>query len=122
MHRVKAMHTIGTHTIIELLACGRGVNDSAHVAEALRGAVAAGRATLIDIKTHTFSPQGVTGVALLAESHLAIHTWPEHGYVAADFFTCGTEADHEAIVAYLREAFDAQDVNVRTMDRGPRRP
>ena len=93
--------------------------DSVEIAErALRDAAAAGGVTLLEVFVHQFSPHGVSGVAVIAESHLALHTWPEHDYLAADFFTCGDGADVEAIIGVLRAAFAAERVETRYLTRG----
>ena len=86
--------------------------------QALRDAAAAGGVTLIEVFVHQFSPHGVSGIAVIAESHLALHTWPEHGYLAADFFTCGDGADIDAIIGVLRDAFEAERVDCRYLTRG----
>ncbi len=93
--------------------------DSVEVTEkALRDAVRAGGATLVEIFVHRFSPYGISGIAVIAESHLAVHTWPELGYCAADFFTCGDSIDMNAIVRTLRDAYSAERADVRTLARG----
>ena len=93
--------------------------DSVETTErALRDAVRAGGATLVEIFVHRFSPHGISGIAVIAESHLAVHTWPEMGYCAADFFTCGDSVDMNAIVATLRDAYQAERADVRTLARG----
>jgi spermidine synthase len=108
---------VGRHAICEFW--GASHLNSVEVAErALREAASAGRVTLIEVFVHQFSPHGVSGVAVIAESHLALHTWPEYGYLAADFFTCGEDADMEGIIATLRDAFEAERVDVRYLDRG----
>jgi spermidine synthase len=108
---------LGRHAICEFW--GASNLNSVEVAErALREAAAAGHVTLIDVFVHQFSPYGVSGVAVIAESHLAIHTWPEHDYMAADFFTCGDTADMEAIIGVLRDAFEADRVDCRYLTRG----
>jgi spermidine synthase len=108
---------VGRHAICEFW--GASNLDSVDVAEqALRDAARAGRVTLIEVFVHQFSPQGVSGIAVIAESHLALHTWPEHDYLAADFFTCGDNADIEAIVDVLRTAFEADHVDCRYLTRG----
>lgn len=81
-----------------------------------RAAQAAG-ATLVNTVFHTFSPQGVTGVVVVEESHLSIHTWPEHGYAAVDFFTCGDclpERAHQT----LMQGLQAQSAELMGVDRG----
>ena len=66
---------------------------------------------------HRYAPQGVTGVLLIAESHLSVHTWPEHGYLGADIFFCG-EGNPETAIEKLVELFQARDVKVRRLNRG----
>jgi S-adenosylmethionine decarboxylase len=112
------MEHLGRHVIIELWGCGDAINDAILVEDAMRNAVKAANATLLNIFVHEFSPQGVTGVAVLAESHLSIHTWPEYGYVAADVFTCGSTTRPEAAAEVLRQAFDARKAEVRELERG----
>ena len=108
----------GTHLLADLTGC-TGLDDAARVERALRDAVAAARATLLDVRLHHFGPgQGVTGVALLAESHLSIHTWPEHGYAAVDIFLCGGRHDLDAALAALTTAFQAGGCDERRIARG----
>jgi spermidine synthase len=108
---------VGRHAICELW--GASHLDSVERAEhALRAGAAAGGVTLIDVFVHQFSPHGVSGIAVIAESHLSLHTWPELGYVAADLFTCGEHVDMEAIIDVLRESFEAEQVDVRFLERG----
>jgi spermidine synthase len=108
---------VGRHAICELWGASN-LNSVVLAEKALRDAAAAGNMTLIEVVVHQFSPHGVSGVALIAESHLAIHTWPEHGYVAADFFTCGENSDIDAIIDVLRDAFAAERADVRFLTRG----
>ena len=68
------------------------------------------KATLLNLATHKFDPQGVTGVAMLAESHISIHTWPEKGMAVCDVFTCGDTAIPELGVEYMREQLKATDI------------
>ena len=108
---------LGRHAICEFW--GASQLNSVEVADrALREAAAAGHVTLIDVFVHQFSPHGVSGIAVIAESHLAIHTWPEYDYMAADLFTCGSNVDVEAIIGVLRDAFEAERVDVRYLVRG----
>jgi S-adenosylmethionine decarboxylase len=108
----------GLHLLAELFGC-RNLDDPALVERALRDAVAAAGATLIDLRLHHFGvAQGVTGVALLAESHLSIHTWPEHGYAAIDIFLCGRRHDPGAALAVLVAAFDSTTVTENRICRG----
>lgn len=106
----------GTHLIIEVIN-GAGLDDEARIQQAFRDCVDQCGATLLHIHTHKFSPQGVSGVAVLAESHISVHTWPEIGYGAFDVFMCG-DADPWKAVDVLRAAFDAGDVGVKELLRG----
>lgn len=106
----------GTHLIVEVIE-GTGLDDAARIERAFRDCVTACGATLLHIHTHKFSPQGVSGVAVLAESHISVHTWPEIGYGAFDVFMCG-EADPWRAVEVLRRAFHAGEVRVREILRG----
>lgn len=112
------MEHLGRHVIIELWGCSDAINDVNLVESAMRNAVQAANATLLNLFVHEFSPQGVTGVAVLAESHLSIHTWPEYRYVAADVFTCGSTTDPNAAAEVLRKSFEAETVDVRELERG----
>ncbi|MEM6972326.1 MAG: adenosylmethionine decarboxylase [Pseudomonadota bacterium] len=106
----------GTHLIIEVVD-GEGLDDEARIRGALGACVDACGATLLHMHTHRFSPQGVSGVAVLAESHISVHTWPEIGYGAFDVFMCGNAEPWRA-VDVLRDAFAAGDMRVRELLRG----
>lgn len=80
-------------------------------------AAQAARATIVGERFHHFSPQGVSGVILLAESHLSIHTWPEHGYAALDLFTC-SDVDAAACFELLRTALGARRHESKVLTRG----
>lgn len=106
----------GTHLIIEVVD-GAGLDDEDRIQSAFRDCVDQCGATLLHIHTHKFSPQGVSGVAVLAESHISVHTWPEIGYGAFDVFMCG-DAEPWKAVEVLRRAFEAGEVRVRELLRG----
>jgi S-adenosylmethionine decarboxylase len=106
----------GVHLIIDLHGAKR-LNDIEHIEATLRRCVEAARATLLHIHLHHFQPSGVSGVEVLAESHISIHTWPEIGYAALDVFMCGS-ADPDACIPVLREAFSAKRVGVNELLRG----
>ena len=106
----------GAHLIIDLYEASR-LNEIEHVEETLRRCVTEAGATLLHIHLHPFEPNGVSGVAVLAESHISIHTWPEAGYAALDVFMCG-DANPDACVPILREAFKAKRVAVSELLRG----
>ncbi len=106
----------GLHLIIEVVG-GTGLDDEARVAQALEDCVTACGATLLHLHTHRFSPHGISGVAVLAESHISVHTWPEIGYGAFDVFMCG-DADPWKAVDVLRRAFSATEMQVKELRRG----
>ena len=107
---------LGTHLIIDVHHA-TGLDEQPRVEAALRAAVKASGATLLGLHLHRFAPQGVTGVAILAESHITVHTWPELGFGAFDAFMCG-DADPWAVVNVLARAFETEHVAVRALDRG----
>ena len=106
----------GTHLIIEVVN-GKGLDDEGLIKTAFRRCVDQCGATLLHIHTHKFSPQGVSGVAILAESHISVHTWPEIGYGAFDVFMCGDAQPWNA-VSVLKEIFETGEVQVREILRG----
>lgn len=107
----------GTHLIIDLFGAKR-LDDLKHIERTLKRCVEAAGATLLHIHLHHFTPNGgVSGVAVLSESHISIHSWPEADYAALDVFMCGEAKPHLAINV-LKEAFAAQDVVVKEHKRG----
>ena len=110
---------VGTHCILELYGCSYDrLNDVLFVREAIEGASEQGLATLLKLTSQQFFPQGVTAIGLLAESHLSVHTWPEHGYAAVDIFTCGETAEPTRACAFLVKRFGAQSHALQVMPRG----
>lgn len=111
------MKTLGRHVLVELW--GSEHLNSAKTAEAaLRDAVDALEATLLDLRTVEFPVHGVTGFAVVAESHVAVHTWPEHGYAAVDIFTCNLDADVDAAIDAFRRHLLPDRVEVMEARRG----
>ena len=106
----------GTHLIIEL-ADADGLDDPERIERAFLDAIEASGATLLHIHLHRFSPQGVSGVAVLAESHISVHTWPESRYGAFDVFMCGDADPHKA-AEVLKDAFNAGIMQVTEIHRG----
>ena len=101
------MKALGKHLLLELNDCDpKLLNDISFIREIMLAAANESGATVLGESFHQFSPQGVSGVILIAESHLSVHTWPEHGYAGADIFTCGTrvkpERAAEVIIAKLK--------------------
>jgi len=106
----------GVHLIIDLHGARR-LDDIDYIESVMRRCVDAAGATLLHIHLHRFRPDGVSGVAVLAESHISIHTWPAAGYAALDIFMCG-DTDPDKCVPILREAFAAKRVDVSEVLRG----
>ncbi|MBI4274398.1 MAG: adenosylmethionine decarboxylase [Rhizobiales bacterium] len=107
----------GAHLIIDLYDAKK-LDDIELIEDALRRCVDAAGATLLHIHLHHFEPNGgVSGVAVLAESHISIHSWPENGYAALDVFMCG-KAKPEACVPVLRKAFKPKRIAVSELLRG----
>jgi S-adenosylmethionine decarboxylase len=117
-YKLGRMKKVGTHLVLEAWQAPESLlNDPDCIRGALLDAIAAGEATLIDLCVHQFSPHGVTATATLAESHIAIHTWPEYGYFAADFFFCGQGKPTRA-ADVLRTAMQARKVSIQEIERG----
>jgi S-adenosylmethionine decarboxylase len=106
----------GIHLIIDLYGASH-LSDIAYVEKIMRRCIEASRATLLHIHLHRFDPDGISGVAVLAESHISVHTWPESRYAAFDVFMCG-DTHPEACVDIMREAFEAEHVDVQEILRG----
>ena len=109
---------IGRHCILELYQCDHAkLNDESFIRTTLTSSAKIAGATLINLVTHSFKPQGVTGLALLAESHISIHTWPEIGYAAIDVFTCGDHTMPDKACKFLSENFSAQHSSFKNIKR-----
>lgn len=107
----------GTHVIVDLIGA-QGLTDQALMETTFLRCIEACKATLLHMHVHRFLPSGgLSGVAVLAESHISVHTWPERDYAAFDVFMCG-DAEPEKAVSILKEAFQAEQVNVQTFFRG----
>ena len=113
------MYSTGISCLVELYDCPPELLDDECFIEAkIREAVVHAHATLLEQSTKRFHPQGVTAFALLAESHISIHTWPELRYAAIDVFTCGRRAMPERAFQYLVEALQAGRHTVQRVERG----
>ena len=110
---------LGKHLIIELEGCPPHlINDLGFIRQSLLSAATEIGATIMGESFHRFSPQGVSGVVVIAESHISIHTWPEYGYAAADVFTCSGSLAADKVVELLRERFLARQANAIEIQRG----
>ncbi len=113
------MRSLGNQIVAEFYDCeSRLLNDVEFVEEAMTAAAKAANATVVSKTFHRFSPHGVSGAVIIAESHLTIHTWPEFGYAAVDLFTCGDAVNAEVAFLLLRDAFRTQKVSTMEIRRG----
>lgn len=115
--KIKEHKHTGTHLIAEFWY-GKIIEDPKKFKAILEKSVKVAKSTPLETIIHKFSPQGITGVVLLAESHLAIHTWPELNYTAIDVFTCGSHTKPKKALAYLKKEFAPKKVEVKEFKRG----
>jgi S-adenosylmethionine decarboxylase proenzyme len=114
---------LGRHVVIDLYGCDSDrLADVRGVERAMMRAARAAGAEVVKSIFHAFSPFGVSGVVVITESHLAVHTWPEHGYASIDLFTCGLRADPVAARDVLARAFRARTHTFAVRQRGPLMP
>ncbi|MCF8466021.1 MAG: adenosylmethionine decarboxylase [Sneathiella sp.] len=106
----------GTHLIVDLWD-GEGFNDPGLIEATLRHCIDVAGATLLHFHIHAFEPNGLSGVAVLAESHISFHSWPERGYMALDIFMCG-KADPYKAIPVLKEAFKPATLQINEIKRG----
>ena len=108
------------HLLLELYKCDyEKLNDESFLRCSLNRAAKFAKATILNLISNKFEPQGVTAIALLAESHISIHTWPESNYSAVDIFTCGRNMLPELASEYLIEALKAEEHYLRVIERNP---
>ncbi len=113
------MKALGRHLIVELYGCDQALlNDATELEETMAAAARRAKATIVGASFHTFNPHGISGFIVIAESHLAVHTWPEYGFASLDIFTCGEEVDPWEVYNYLIESFRAENASVVEMRRG----
>ena len=113
------MMELGWQFAIDFYDCDQElINDPAYLERALARAAEAAGATVIKSVFHEFSPHGVTGVIVIAESHLSIHTWPEYRYAAVDIFTCSQDMNNLRALDIINEALRARTYNLMELKRG----
>ncbi|KPQ00363.1 MAG: S-adenosylmethionine decarboxylase SpeD [Bacteroidetes bacterium HLUCCA01] len=113
------MKALGRQILVEYYDCDADViNDVAQIENILLSATRAAKASIISHNFHKFSPHGVSGTIVIAESHVAIHTWPEYNYAAVDIFTCGETIDPWVIQEYIKDAFLSKNISSIEMKRG----
>ena len=113
------MKALGRHILTEFYGCNSQVlSDVDMIRQYMEEATRITGATIVQSIFHLFSPHGVSGVIIISESHLAIHTWPEYGYAAIDLFTCGEDVDPWKAYTFLKEKLGARHVSTMEMKRG----
>lgn len=113
------MKELGKHVIVEMYECDSEIlNDFDVIRSSMLEAAEIAGATIVGETFHRFAPHGVSGVVVIAESHLSIHTWPEYGYAALDLFTCGETVDPWKGFTHLREKLKAQQISNTELKRG----
>jgi S-adenosylmethionine decarboxylase len=113
------LNALGRHLLLELFDCDSdAINNLEAVKGALIEAAKRAQATIVDVVFHEFNPFGISGVVVIAESHLSIHTWPEYRYAAVDIFSCGDVLQPEIAANYLGEQFATKRASVVEMQRG----
>jgi len=113
------LNALGKHLLLELKDCDKGVLDELSFLKGiLLAAAGEAGATVLGESFHQFKPQGVSGVVMIAESHLLIHTWPEHGYAAVDIFTCGNSVQPEKAAELIIRKLKAKNYSILEMQRG----
>jgi len=113
------LKALGKHLLLELNDCDPNLlNDLSFIREIMLAAANESGATILGESFHQFSPQGVSGVILIAESHLSVHTWPEHGYAGADIFTCGTRVKPEKAAEFIIKRLKPRTHSIILLNRG----
>ena len=113
------MKALGRQLMVEFYGCDSvGLNDKNMLRNILREAAIRAGATVITDVFHEFNPHGISGVVVIAESHLAIHTWPEYGFAAVDLFTCGDDITPGTAMDYLKTQLNAEKISIIEMKRG----
>ena len=113
------MNALGRHILAEFFECEPEIlNDAQRIELYMKRAAIECGATIVSSTFHAFNPHGVSGVVVIAESHLAIHTWPEYGYAAVDVFTCGETVDPAVATEALKEYLRAGNIKTVQINRG----
>lgn len=113
------MQALGRQILVEFYDCDKDIlKDEKYIATAMVDACVLAKATVVTHTFHSFSPCGISGVVVIAESHVAIHTWPEYGYAAVDIFTCGETIDPWILFHSLKKALKAETASKMELKRG----
>ena len=113
------MDSLGTHLLLDLKECNAELLDDVDfIRKVVLTAAQEAGATVVGETFHKFRPIGVTGIVAIAESHISIHTWPEHSYAAADIFTCGTSLTPLRAADLIVKMLECEDVSISDVKRG----
>ena len=113
------MKSLGRHLLIELYDCEAKILTDVHKVESIMVEAAKyAKAHIVDVVFHTFNPNGISGVIVIAESHLSIHTWPEYNFASIDVYTCGNEINPWKAYSYMAKKFKAKNMTAMEMKRG----
>ncbi len=113
------MNSLGRHVLVDLYDCDPSLlNNLEFVLTTMKRAAEVAGATVVETSFHPFNPYGISGVVAIQESHLAIHTWPEHGFAAVDLFTCGNNIDPWRAYEFLKERLAAAHGTAMEIHRG----
>lgn len=113
------MHELGRHILAEIYGCNSEIlNNKEYIEKIMVDSALKAGAEVREVAFHKFSPQGVSGVVIISESHLTIHTWPELGYAAVDVFTCGDKINPWDACNYMTEKFEADNMTATEVKRG----
>jgi S-adenosylmethionine decarboxylase len=113
------MKALGRQILVEYYHCNPEIiNDVTEIESILLEGTKRAKASIISHNFHKFSPHGVSGTIVIAESHIAIHTWPEYNYAAVDIFTCGETIDPWIIQEFVKERFESKSISSMELKRG----
>ena len=113
------MKALGIHLLLDLKECNLELlDDLQFIRQAMLGAANEAGATVVGESFHKFSPLGATGIIAISESHLCIHTWPEHGYAAVDIFTCGSDFTSRKAAELIIERLECSQPTITEIRRG----
>lgn len=113
------MRVLGKLSIVDLTGCDRAlIDDLEHVQKELTEASIHCGATIVKATFHAFAPQGITGILAISESHISIHTWPEHDFATVDVFCCNGSINVDLLSKMLKTSFKAKEIHIRSIDRG----
>lgn len=113
----EVIKSLGEHLIIEAWKM-KNLNQPEIIRKALKEMVKATGATFLSLKLHKFNPHGISGIAVIAESHISIHTWPEYKYAAIDIFTCGVRVNPYAAIPVVKKYFKPKHIKIMDLKRG----